>query len=258
MVARLPRRERTTAPLEKEREWLPRLAPLLPVPVTLPLANGRPAESYACEWSVYRWLEGEPATRERTPDLGRVAADLARFVAALRTVDPTGGPPPGEHNFHRGVPLAARDAETRAAIAALDGELDVGAATAAWEAALRAPAWQHAPVWLHGDLSPGNLLVDEDGLCGVADFGCLGVGDPACDLMIAWTLSSGESRDAYRRALAVDDASWWRGRGWALSWALIALPYYLRTNPAIAREARHTIAEVLEDFRAPAAGRLPS
>src|SRR5439155_14751042 len=103
------------------------------------------------------------------------------------------------------------------------------------------------PVWIHGDLTPGNLLVEQGRLSAVIDFGCLGVGDPACDLMVAWTLLSGETRDAFRAALAVDDATWARGRGWALSWALIALPYYLETNPVGVGSAWHTIDEVLAD-----------
>ncbi len=247
MVVRLPRNESRIGPLEKERRWLPTLAPLLPLAVPVPLAKGMPAEDYPWEWSVYRWLEGETATVERIADPGHAANDLAQFVAALQRVDPTDGPAPGEHNFFRGVPLAARDAPARTAIASLHGTIDVGAVTAAWEAALRAPAWQRPPVWIHGDLSSGNLLVMEGRLSAVIDFGCLGVGDPACDLMVAWTLLSGESREAFRAALSVDDATWARGRGWALSWALIFIPYYLNTNPVGVRDARRTIAEVLAD-----------
>ncbi len=247
MVVRLPRNESRLGPLEKECRWLPTLAPLLPLAVPVPLAKGMPAEGYPWEWSVYRWLEGETATAERIADLAQAATDLAQFVAALQRVDPTRGPSPGEHNFFRGVPLAARDAATRAAIGFLRGAIDVGAVTAAWEAALRAPEWQLPPVWIHGDLSSGNLLVMEGRLSAVIDFGCLGVGDPACDLMVAWTLLSGESREAFRAALAVDDATWARGRGWALSWALIFIPYYVNTNPVGVRDARRTIAEVLAD-----------
>jgi len=154
-----------------------------------------------------------------------------------------------ERNSFRGVPLASRDAPTRAAIASLDGMLDTAAVTAAWEAALQAPAWDGPPVWIHGDLSSGNLLVVQGRLSAVIDFGCLGVGDPACDLMIAWTLFSGESRDVFRAALSVEEATWARGRGWALSWALIFIPYYLDTNPVGIGEARRTIAEVLADHK---------
>lgn len=247
MVVRLPRIDWASGRLDKERKWLPRLAPFLPLAIPVPLAKGIPAEEYPWEWSVYRWLEGETATIERIADPSQAATDLAQFVADLQRVDPADGPPPGEHNSFRGVPLATRDAPTRAAIASLHGEVDVGAVTAAWEAALRAPEWQRSPVWIHGDLTSGNLLVEQGRLSGVIDFGCLGVGDPACDLMVAWTLLSGETREVFRAALSVDGAAWARGRGWALSWALIFIPYYSTTNPEGVRDARRTIAEVLAD-----------
>jgi aminoglycoside phosphotransferase (APT) family kinase protein len=147
----------------------------------------------------------------------------------------------------RGLPLATREAPTREAIAALDGMYDAHALTAAWEAALQAPDWDRAPVWFHGDLLPGNLLVERGRLSAVIDFGGLGVGDPACDLMIAWGLFAGEGRNAFRTALAVDDATWARGRGHALSQALIFVPYYLNTNPVGVRNARRTIDAVLAD-----------
>jgi aminoglycoside phosphotransferase (APT) family kinase protein len=245
MAVRLPRVPRAIAPLDKERRWLPKLAPHLPLPVPIPLARGLPAEGYPWDWSVYRWLEGENAIIDRISDLSQLATDVARFVAALQRIDPTGGPSPGAHNFFRGVPLAMRDAATRSAIASLNGVIDVGAVTPAWEAALCVPEWQRRPVWVHGDLSSGNLLVERGRLSAVIDFGCLGVGDPACDLTVAWTLLTRETRDGFRAALGVDDETWARGRGWALSWALIALPYYLDTNPVIVRAARRTIAEVL-------------
>src|SRR5438132_7965951 len=186
MVVRLPRREQTSRTLEKERQWLPRLAPLLPLAVPVPLAAGMPGEGYPFTWSVYTWLRGENATGERISDRGQLATDLAEFIAALQRIATTDGPPPGEHNFFRGEPLARRDVETRAAIAALDGKIDVDAVSAAWEEALRSPDWQRAPVWVHGDLDARNLLVANGRLSAVIDFGGLGVGDPACDVMVVW------------------------------------------------------------------------
>ncbi|MDQ5819813.1 MAG: aminoglycoside phosphotransferase family protein, partial [Actinomycetota bacterium] len=217
MVVRLPRTVRTGATLEKERRWLPRLAPLLPLEVPVPVAEGMPAEGYPLQWSVYRWLEGVNATVERVTDSRRLATDLARFVAALQRIDPTGGPSPGAHNAFRGVPLASRNEGTRAAIASLGQAIDGDAVTAAWQAALQAPDWERPPVWVHGDLDSRNLLVERERLCAVIDFGCLGVGDPACDVMVAWKVLSADSREAFRTALSVDDATWARGRGWALS-----------------------------------------
>ena len=248
MVVRLPRTERTSGTLEKERQWLPRLAPLLPVAVPVPLVEGIPAEGYPLEWSVYRWLKGEDATVERVTDQSQSATDLAQFVAALQQIDPTGGPSPGEHNAFRGVPLATRDAPTRAAIVSLRGAIDVGAVTAGWESALQLPEWEHPPVWIHGDLDSRNLLVEEGRLSAVIDFGCLGVGDPACDVMVAWKVLSADTRIIFRTTLSVDESTWARARGWALSQALMALSYYTpETNPVLVREAHLWMAEVLAD-----------
>jgi aminoglycoside phosphotransferase (APT) family kinase protein len=142
-----------------------------------------------------------------------------------------------------------RDPQVRDAIAKLNDLIDTDAATAAWETALQSPVWSNPPVWIHGDLQSGNLLVQQGRLSGVIDFGCLAVGDPACDLQVAWNLFSGESREVFRKALQIDDASWARGRGWALSVALIALPYYLHTNPVLVGISRRAIAEILAEHR---------
>ncbi|MGH9173393.1 MAG: aminoglycoside phosphotransferase family protein [Vicinamibacterales bacterium] len=249
MVVRLPRIEWATGQVDKEFEWLPKLAPYLPLAIPVPLAKGTPGESYPWHWSVCNWLEGENATVERIADPRQAATELAQFVVALQRIDATGGPRPGAHNSHRGVPLARRDASTRAAIGSLDGMIDTDVATAAWEAALQAPAWDGPPVWIHGDLQSGNLLAVEGRLSAVIDFGCLGVGDPACDVMAAWTLFSAETRKDFREALPVDNATWARGRGWALSFGLIALPYYQNTNPMLAGIARHAIEEALGDHQ---------
>lgn len=246
-VVRLPRIHWAVGQADKEQRWLPWLAPHLPLAVPVPLAVGAPGAGYPWRWSVYPWLDGENASLDRLADPHQAAADLAGFVAALQRIDASDGPPPGDHNSWRGVPLAARDEATRAAIAALRGALDTDALTAAWEAALATPAWAGRSVWLHGDLQAGNLLAQDGRLSAVIDFGCLGVGDPACDVMPAWTLFTAATRPAFRAALAVDDATWARGRGWALSFGLIALPYYWDTNPGLAAIARHAIAEALAD-----------
>ena len=248
MAVRLPRTQGAVAQVDKEQQWLPRLAPFLPLAIPVPIAKGRPADKYPWDWSVYRWLPGRNATVESIANPVRAATDLGRFVAALQRIDPTGGPAPGPHNFFRGVPLVKRNDATRAAIASLNSTLDGDAALAAWDQALEAPVWPGAPVWIHGDLQPGNLLVVEGQLSAVIDFGGLGVGDPACDLIVAWSFLSAETRDIFRAILKVDDATWTRGRGWALSFGLIALPYYQSSNPDLAGIARHTIDEVLGDY----------
>ncbi len=249
LVVRLPRIQWAVGMVEKEQTWLPRLAPLLPLVIPEPLALGTPGDGYPWPWSVYRWLEGDNATSERIADRHQAATDLAKFISALQRVDPAGGPPSGANNSFRGVPLATRDVETRAAIASLKDTIEVGAATAAWQRALETPAWDGPPVWIHGDLQSGNLLSVQGRLSAVIDFGCLGVGDPACDVMVAWTYLSAETREAFRVALPVDDATWERGLGWALSTALIAIPYYEDTNPVLAGIGRRAIDEVLADRR---------
>jgi aminoglycoside phosphotransferase (APT) family kinase protein len=243
MAVRLPRIDWAVEGVDKEHEWLPRLAPLLPVAIPVPLAKGMPAEGYPWPWSVYRWLGGENPTIDRIADPDSLAKDLARFVEALHRIDPTGGPP-----ATRGVPLAMRDHPTRTAIADLQGTIDTHATTIAWDAALQTPAWSGPSVWVHGDLAPGNLLLQDGRLTAVIDFAGLGVGDPACDLMVAWNLLPANARNVFRADLGVDDTTWGRGRGWALSVALIQLPYYRDTNPALAASARHVIREVLADY----------
>jgi aminoglycoside phosphotransferase (APT) family kinase protein len=223
MTVRLPSAAAYAQQVEKEHRWLPRLAPLLPLPIPVPLAMGVPADGYPWHWSVYQWLPGQNAAIERIADLRQFAINLAGFLTALQLIDTTDGPEPGLHNFFRGGPLSTYDTETRQAIAALDGVIDPKSVTAVWQAALDAQ-WSNSPVWLHGDVSAGNLLVEEGRLSAVIDFGCSAVGDPACDLSIAWTLFQGDSREAFCAALSAgsaDSGTWARGRGWTLWKALI-------------------------------------
>ncbi|MFC9292913.1 aminoglycoside phosphotransferase family protein [Streptomyces sp. NPDC057011] len=246
MVVRLPLVAGGATDVLLEQEWLPRLAARLPTPVPEVLGAGAPAGGYPWPWSVYRWLPGENPEAGALSEPVLLAGDLARFVAAMRGITLPGAPP-----AYRGGPPASLDASTRSAIQALRGipeeGVDCDAATAVWEDALRAPAWDGPPVWLHADLMPGNLLVQGGRLTSVIDFGCTGVGDPACDLFPAWNLLPADARKVFREALDVDDATWTRGRGRTLSQALIALPHYRKTNPAMARNARHVIREVLAD-----------
>lgn len=240
MVVRLPRIHSAVDGEERAREWLPRLARLVSVDVPVLLAVGQPADGYQWSWSVYRWLEGA------NPRVGGIVdpaltSDLAQLVLSFYRID-LAGPATG-----RGLPLETRDEETRAALAELEGTIDTDAPTVAWEAALRVPRWSGRPTWIHGDLLPGNLLLRDGRLRGVIDFGCVGVGDPACDLIAAWGVLPAVARADFRDELGVDDDTWARGRGWALSIGLIALPYYMDTNPAFADVARHLIGEVLAE-----------
>lgn len=249
MVVRLPRIDWAIAQIEREARWLPHLAPHLPFTVPVPLAVGEPGEGYPWHWSVNPWLPGENATFDRIGDPVQFARDLAKFIRAMQQVDTTGAPLAGSPGVSRGVPLAQRDAPTRAALDDLQKTdlIDVDAATAAWEAALDAPVWDGPPVWFHGDLQSGNLLSADGRLSAVIDFGCFGVGDPAVDLLPAWNLLTPRSREIFRETMAVDDATWDRGRGWALSVSLIALPYYHQTNPTLAGISRYAIDQILAD-----------
>ncbi len=222
MGVRLPTGDAYVPHVDKEHRWLPQLAAHLPVAIPVPLAKGAPACGFPRPWSIYRWVSGEPAHVAEIDRLDRFAVDLAEFLGALQRIDGTGGPSPGRHNFFRGGPLAVYDTETRTAIDALRAQIDALTATEAWEAAL-ASGWQFDPVWIHGDVTASNLLVVAGRLSAVIDFGCCAVGDPACDLTIAWTFLGGASRTAFRDALPADDATWARSRGWALWKGLITL-----------------------------------
>ncbi|NBB15499.1 phosphotransferase [Caulobacter sp. SLTY] len=245
LAVRLPRHARAAGQVAKEARWLQRLGPALPCPVPIPLAVGAPGEGFPLAWSVCLWLGGEPPPSAGGVDLGR---NLAAFVAALRRQPTDDAPPPGPDNSWRGVPLARRERVTQAALGQLEGEIDVEAARAAWARDRDAPAWTGAPVWIHGDLQAGNLLTRDGRLAAVLDFGCLAVGDPACDLQPAWFVLGPEGRAAFRDALQADDADWARGRGWALSVALLQLPYYRDSHPALANGARVAINAVLVDL----------
>lgn len=161
MVARLPRIESAAKEIDREQHWLPRLAPHLPLAIPVPLAKGSPGEGYGWHWSVYQWLPGESADVEPIANLGQAASDLAHFIAALQHVDSTDGPAPKKLDSGRGVPLIKRDAAVHLAIKDCGTMIDGKAATAAWDKALAAPEWDKPSVWVHGDLLPGNLLVDE-------------------------------------------------------------------------------------------------
>jgi aminoglycoside phosphotransferase (APT) family kinase protein len=260
LSVRLPSADAYVAQVEKEHRWLPVLARQLPLPIPEPVARGRPGGGFPRPWSIYRWIEGDHASVDRIANLAEFAADLAGFLAALYAIDASGGPPPGAHNFFRGGPVDTYDAQSRGSIQRLADEIDPKAATEVWEAAL-AGTWDRSPVWVHGDVGASNLLVAEGDLRAVIDFGCAAVGDPACDLVMAWTFFAGESREAFRSRLPFDDATWARGRGWALWKALITLAHEKVGGPhadAAARRfgwrtgAHEVIDLVLADHRSSA------
>lgn len=246
LTVRLPSGDWYAKQVDKEQRWLPVLAPQLPLPIPTPVAHGAPDAGYPYPWSVYRWLEGELASRARIDDLTAFATTLAGFLSALRRADATDGPPPGEHNFFRGGPLATYEQEALEALDKLGDEVPRDAILRAWEDAM-STTWDRDAVWLHGDVAVGNLLVRDGRLAAVLDFGSSGTGDPACDVVIAWTFLSGASRDRFRDELDVDAATWSRGRGWALWKALITLVGHLERDSPGAATPRRDIEQVIAD-----------
>ncbi|GLY04471.1 MULTISPECIES: aminoglycoside phosphotransferase family protein [Actinoplanes] len=243
MSVRLPSAAQYARAVEKEHRWLPVFAERLPQPIPVPLAQGVPGEGYPFAWSVYGWLAGETASVERIADPVRFAGDLAEFVAAIRGFDPSGGPGPGLHNWFRGATLRAFDGFAQDGLTALDGRIDTDLAARVWADCLAAP-WDGRVTWFHGDLAPGNLLLRDGELGAVIDFGTCGVGDPSCDLAVAWTLLTADGREVFRKRLGVDDAEWTRGRGWAL-WKTLQICASDGSGPG----AWRALSSILDDYR---------
>ena len=242
LYARLPRVPRYVRALEREWRRLPELTPGLTLRIPEPVALGQPAAEYPFTWAIYRWIDGSPYADQLVDDERQAASDLARFVTELRRIPPPADAPAGGRR-----PLAELDAATRTSITAAGDAIDGPAALAAWERALQAPAWAGPPRWIHSDLLRPNLLVDGGRLRAVIDFGSVGVGDPATDVIPAWAVFGRTGRAAFRAALDVDEATWTRARGIALHQAAALIPYYSVSNPAFAELGRRTVAEVIAD-----------
>lgn len=243
-VARVPLRRTATRPIDTEFRWLPWLAERLPVEIPRPLARLEPTPSFPYRWSVHSWIDGECGTTAPI-DRALLSVDLARVLRAMQGLDPTGGPPSVEAYCWRGIPLEMRDATTREAITSSRRSIDVATVTSAWETALDTPRWTGPPTWVHGDVAAGNLIFRDGRLAALIDWACMAVGDPACELVVAWELLDELSRESFRAELAVDDATWDRGRGWVLSTAVGALAYYEDSNPFMADQARQKLRSLL-------------
>ncbi len=244
LCARLPRVASWAKDLQTEWTWLPKLAPHVSLQVPRPVALGRPANGYPFSWAVYGWIEGEPYADDLVDDERRAALDLARFVIDLRGMEPVAGAPRAGRR-----PLGDLDADTREAIRSSRSVIDTEAATSAWEQALDAPAWRGKPAWIHADLLRPNLLVQHGRLRAIIDFGGAGVGDPAADVIAAWSVFGPVGRRVFRDALEVDDETYLRAWGYALHQAVMIIPYYRETNPAFVALAKRTVEEVLADRR---------
>ena len=248
LLVRMPRESAYEAAVEKEQRWLPFLAPSLPIAIPKPRALGQPTAQYPMKWSIYTWLPGSTISPARIASHQQCAIQLAQFLVALRSADTTGGPLAGAHSFSRGGALGTYDEEARRAIALLAEKIDAAAAIRCWERAC-ATQWPNAPVWVHGDISPGNLLFQNDALNAVIDFGQLAVGDPACDLVIAWTTFDHATRTHFRYALELDESTWARARGWALWKALIVAAELTQTNAMEWADPWRVIEVVLAEDR---------
>jgi aminoglycoside phosphotransferase (APT) family kinase protein len=251
LVVRLPRTATWAGDLDREREWLPVLRERLSLPVPEPVAQGRPTADYPLPWAVYRWIAGDVYADGHVEDEALAAADLARFVRELRSTPVEGGPPTGRR------PLAELDVATRSAVVEAGDLLDTSTVLAAWDHALEAPPCSGDRAWIHTDLLRPNLLVRDGRLVAVIDFGAVGVGDPAADVIPAWTVFGAAGRARFRRELDVDDATWDRARGYALTQAALIVPYYRRTNPAFTASAVRTIGEIVADLTVDTPGLRP-
>ncbi len=247
MVLRLPYRAFSLTAADKEKIWLPILGPALTLKVPIPIAQGKPTPEYPFDWAIYPWLEGEDLWHTAAIDLKQLAVDIGKFVVELRQIRPAENLGYGKHNFYRGGPLIHSDKPVRDAIAACGERIDQQRITSIWQHVLAQPTAE-ADYWIHGDLHPGNLLAHDGKLSAVIDFGLLGVGDPACDLMPAWNLLDEASRVHFKALTGIDEACWIRGQGWALRQALMALPYYWDTNPTMVAMSQHIIAELLSEY----------
>jgi len=241
LVVRLPLATWGAEAVEREQEWLPRLSPLLPVEIPRLFGRGQPDLGYPCPWSVFGWIEGSHPRPDRLSSSDALADDLASLIRALHQIELPDAP-----EAYRG-PVSEVDRTVRRCIAEVAEEFDPGQLTKAWEISVHAPEWEGPPLWAHSDLLASNLLIREGRLAAVIDFGTAGVGDPACDLMVAWNVLRAPARPSFRETVGLDHATWLRGRGWALAQAVIALPYYRETNPGMTRAARHAISQVLAD-----------
>ena len=246
MLIRIPSAERYAQKIEKEFRWLPILSPLLSYNIPKPLVMGKPDETYPWNWGVYTWIEGETVASCKNIDLNQFAHDLALFLKSFHTIDIAGGPEAGAHNFYRGGSLQAYDAEVQQAITILKNKIDVELVKKIWKEALT-NHWHHDPVWVHGDIAAGNLLVQHGKLTAVIDFGGLAIGDPACDLAIAWTLFKNESRETFKHILSFDSDTWLRGQAWALWKALIIAADITQTNASEGKQCWYIIDTILKD-----------
>ncbi|MED0961011.1 aminoglycoside phosphotransferase family protein [Bacillus paramycoides] len=247
MSVRLPSDAAYVPQVEKENKWLPILSKEITLPISSPIAKGNPSAEYPWPWSINKWIEGETVTKENVHNLNEFATDLGSFLVELQSVDASNGPKAGAHNFYRGGLISVYDEEARVAIENNKDVFDETLLKHLWDLALRS-TWERTPVWVHGDIAPGNLLIKDGKLCAVIDFGILGVGDPACDAAMAWTFFDKNSRNVFKEVLCMDEETWNRARGWALWKALITYDANRNSNKRMAEESCRVIQVIVDDY----------
>ncbi|WP_042145502.1 aminoglycoside phosphotransferase family protein [Paucisalibacillus sp. EB02] len=248
MSVRLPSDVAYVPQVEKEQKWLPFLAKHLSTPITEPLFKGEPSKDYPYPWSINKWLDGETLSIDKIDDLNQFAYDLGKFLVDLQSIDATGGPLAGKHNFYRGGHIVVYDDECREAINNNVDTFNKHLLEEIWELALTSE-WDGEPVWVHGDVAPGNILIKNGRLYAVIDFGILGVGDPSCDAAMAWTFFDDSSRKIFKDTLNFNDGTWNRARGWALWKALITYSYNKQSSKTIADESFNIIKVIINDYQ---------
>lgn len=248
MSVRLPSAAAYAPQVEKEQKWLPIIAEKLSLSVSTPIAKGKPNKEYPWSWSIYKWLEGDTLSHNNIDNLNHLAKDLGSFLKELQAIDASGGPLAGQHNFYRGSSLSIYNEESRNAIENNSDTFDGGLLREIWSLALDSE-WESDPVWLHGDIATGNLLVKDGKLCAVIDFGIVGIGDPSCDAAIAWNFFDDASREVFKNELNFDEGTWNRARGWALWKALITYDSYKNNDKVRAEEASNTIWTIIKDYK---------
>ena len=249
LLIRLPRHASSESQLKKEIKWLPLLSEVLPVSIPQIYFKGSPAPEFPFQWGIFKWIDGsiyDPLLFENTD---HIVNTMVHFIHALWKADPSNGPEYGEHNNFRGQPLAERDKQTTEAIKTLPHFYKQETLTSLWNTACTMNVWNKPYIWVHGDLHWGNILTKNDNLSGIIDFGSLGLGDPAVDVMCAWILFSPEKRRLFKQKINVDTPTWTRGMGWALSFAAIALPYYLPKKHILADIASFTLDNIMADLQ---------
>lgn len=217
MSVRLPSSEAYASQAQKEYKWLPVISSFLTSTISIPLYLGNPSKYYPWKWSIYKWLDGKSANllNDNELDFNNIAISLAKFIKELHDVDITDAPKSGKHNFYRGSHISVYNDDFIDTLQKTESIINKDKALEIWQQA-KESRWSEDPVWCHGDLYSGNFLIKDKKFAAVIDFGCIAIGDPACDLVPYWTFFDSESSQVFKEKLSIDSKTWQRARAWAL------------------------------------------